>query len=317
MGVRVSPFGWSASLFELHAGGIRAAVTDFGAALVSLHHPDGTNVVLGFDDVTGYEADRSSVGVIVGRYANRIAGGRLILDGQTWTLPCNDGPNHLHGGPDGFGRRRWTAEVDAENTAVKFSITSPHLDQGYPGTVVARAQYRIANDGRLVLTLSATADRPTVVNLAPHAYFNLAGSGDIRGHQLRVHASRYTPVDDTVIPTGHIAPVDGSTFDLRAPRPFPPDIDINFAIDGSPGDLREVATITDTDSQRRLAIRATAPGAQIYGGKYLARGRRFPAHGGFCVEPQYFPDAPNQSAFSVPRIDETGEYRQVVEYALT
>ena len=258
MGVRVLPFGRSASLFVLEAGGIRAAVTDFGAALVSLHHPDGTNVVLGFDDVTGYEADRSSVGVIVGRYANRIAGGCFILDGQTWTLPCNDGPNHLHGGPNGFGRRRWTAEVDAKNTAVQFSIRSPHLDQGYPGTVVATAQYRIADDSRLVLTLSATADRPTIVNLAPHAYFNLAGSADIRGHQLRVFASRYTPVDDTLIPTGHVVPVDGSSFDLRAPRSFPPDIDINFAIDGSPGDLREVATMTHMDF-------ATTPGYPRHG----------------------------------------------------
>ena len=316
MGVRVLPFGRSASLFVLEAGGIRAAVTEFGAALVALHHPDGTNVVLGFDDVTGYQADRSSVGVIVGRYANRIAGGRLILDGQTWTLPCNDGPNHLHGGPDGFGRRFWTAEVDAQNTAVQFSLLSPHLDQGYPGEVVASAQYRITSDARLVLTLSATADRPTVVNLAPHAYFNLAGSTDIRGHLLRVYASRYTPVDDTLIPTGHVAPVDGSPFDLRVPRPFPPDIDMNFAIDGTPGDLRDVATITHPDSQRRLAIRATAPGAQIYGGKYLAKGGHFPAHAGFCVEPQYFPDAPNQPGFAVPRIDDTGEYREAVEYTL-
>jgi aldose 1-epimerase len=168
----------------------------------------------------------------------------------------------------------------------------------------------------LVLTLTATADRPTVVNLAPHAYFNLAGSGDIRGHQLSVHASQYTPVDDTLIPTGRVARVDGSAFDLRAPRPFPPDIDINFAIDGSPGDLREVATITDTASQRRLSIHATAPGAQIYGGKHLAKGGRFPSHAGFCVEPQYFPDAPNQSGFAVPRVDETGEYRETVEYTL-
>jgi aldose 1-epimerase len=316
MSVRVLPFGPSASLFELEAGGIRAAVTDFGAALVALHHPDGTNVVLGFDDVTGYQADRSSVGVIVGRYANRIAGGRFTLDGQTWALPCNDGPNHLHGGPDGFGRRLWTAHADAENTAVQFSILSPHLEQGYPGTVVATAQYRIHDDGRLVLTLSATADRPTVVNLAPHAYFNLAASGDIRGHHLRLNASRYTPVDDALIPMGRVAPVDGSPFDFRVPRPFPPDIDLNFAIDGSLGDLRNVATVTDMNSRRRLAVRATAPGAQIYGGKFLAKGGRFPAHAGFCIEPQYFPDAPNQSAFAVPRIDETGEYREVVEYML-
>jgi aldose 1-epimerase len=316
MGVRVLPFGRAASLFVLEAGAIRAAVTNFGAALVALHHPDGSNVVLGFDDVAGYQADRGSVGVIVGRYANRIAGGRFILGGQTWTLPCNDGPNHLHGGPDGFGRRLWTGEVDAASTAVQFSIRSPHLDQGYPGAVVARAEYRIDNDSRLVLTLSATADRPTVVNLAPHAYFNLAGSGHIRDHHLRVHASRYTPVDDALIPTGQVAPVDGSPFDLRVPRPFPPDIDMNFAIDGSPGNLRDVATITHMASQRRLAVRATAPGAQVYGGKHLAKGGHFPSHAGFCIEPQYFPDAPNQAAFAVPRIDATSEYREVVEYTL-
>lgn len=316
MGVRVLPFGRSASLFELEAGGIRAAVTDFGAALVALHHPDGTNVVLGFDDLAGYQADSQFVGVIVGRYANRIARGRFVLDGETWTLPCNNWPNHLHGGPDGFGRRLWKAEVDTKNTAVRFLITSPHLDQGYPGTLVATAEYRISDASRLVLTLSATADRPTIVNLAPHAYFNLAGSGDIGGHDLRLFASRYTPVDDTLIPTGHVDAVDGSPFDFRVPRPFPPDIDMNFAIDGSPGELRDVAMVTHVDSQRRLTVRATAPGAQIYGGKYLAEGGRFPAHAGFCIEPQYFPDAPNQSGFTVPRIDETGEYRELVEYML-
>ncbi len=262
MGVRILPFGGSARLFELEAGGIRAAVTDFGAALVALYHPDGTNVVLGFHDVAGYRADSQFVGVIVGRYANRIARGRFILDGQTWTLPCNDGANHLHGGPDGFGRRVWTAEVDAKDTAVQFSITSPHLDQGYPGAVVATALYRLENDGRLVLTLSATADRATIVNLAPHAYFNLAGSGDIRGHHLRLNASRYTPVDDSLIPTGEVVTVEGSPFDFRVPRPFPPDIDLNFAIDGSPKELRDVATVTHVDSRRRLTVRATAPGAQ-------------------------------------------------------
>jgi aldose 1-epimerase len=314
--VRVLPFGASARLFELEAGGIRAAVTDFGAALVALHHPDGTNVVLGFNDVAGYQADSQFLGVIVGRYANRIARGRFVLDGQVWTLPCNDGTNHLHGGPDGFGRRIWVAEVDSEKTAVRFSITSPHLDQGYPGTVMALAEYRIENEGRLVLTLSATSDRPTIVSLAPHGYFNLAESGDIRGHELRLNASRFTPVDDGLIPTGDVASVEGSSFDFRVPRSFPPDIDLNFAIDGSPKALRDVAKVTHVDSQRSLTVRATAPGVQIYGGKFLASGGRFPAHAGFCIEPQYFPDAPNQARFAVPRIDVNENYREVVEYTL-
>jgi aldose 1-epimerase len=315
--VRVSNFGRSARRFQLEAGGIRAEVTDFGAALVALRHRDGTNVVLGFDDVAGYQADSQFIGVIVGRYANRIAGGRLTLDGRAWTLPCNDGPNHLHGGSDGFGRRLWTAEVDAADTAVRFSIESPHLDQGYPGAVVATAEYRLDAGGRLRLTLTATADRSTVVNLAPHAYFNLAGSGDIRGHHLHLNASRYTPVDDTLIPTGQVAAVDGGPFDFRTPRPFPPEIDMNFAIDGRPGELRDVATVTDPGSRRRLRIRATAPGAQVYGGRFLADGGRFPAHAGFCIEPQYFPDAPNRPGFALPRIDEAGAYHEVVAYTLT
>lgn len=316
MGVRVLPFGGSARLFELEAGGIRAAVTDFGAGLVALHHPDGTNVVLGFDDVSGYQADSQFLGVVVGRYANRIARGRFSLDGQAWTLPCNDGANHLHGGPDGFGRRTWAAEVDAENTAVRLTITSAHLDQGYPGMIVASAEYRIERDGRLLLKLEATADRPTIVNLAPHGYFNLAGSGDLGGHELQLNASRYTPVDETLIPTGEVAAVQDTPFDFRAPRPFPRDIDLNFAVDGNPRELRDVAAVTHGDSKRCLIVRATAPGVQIYGGKFLANGGRFAAHAGFCIEPQYFPDAPNQPGFTVPRIDVNANYHEAVEYRL-
>jgi aldose 1-epimerase len=316
MGVRVSSFGGTARLFELENGGARAAVTDFGAGLVALHHPDGTNVVLGFDDVSGYRADSQFLGVVVGRYANRIAGGRFSLDGHAWTLPCNDGANHLHGGPDGFGRRFWAAEVDADNTTVRFTITSQHLDQGYPGMVVASAQYRIESDGRLLLTLDATADRPTIVNLAPHAYFNLAGSGDIGMHELQLNASRFTPVDDFLIPTGDVAAVQGTPFDFRSPRRFPPDIDLNFAVDGNSRELRDVATVTHPGSKRRLIVRATAPGVQIYGGKFLANGHRFAAHAGFCIEPQYFPDAPNHAGFAVPRIDVNANYHEAVEYRL-
>jgi aldose 1-epimerase len=181
---------------------------------------------------------------------------------------------------------------------------------------MAMAEYRIESDSRLVLTLSATADRPTIVNLAPHGYFNLAGSGDIGGHDLRLNASRYTPVDEGLIPTGEVASVEGSPFDFRVARPFPPDIDLNFVIDGDSKALRAVAKVTHADSQRSLTVRATAPGVQIYGGKFLASGGRFPAHAGFCIEPQYFPDAPNQVDFAVPRIDVNENYREVVEYTL-
>jgi aldose 1-epimerase len=317
MVVRATSFGPAARLFTLEAGGMRAAVTDVGAALVALHHRDGTNIVLGFDDITGYHADSQFMGVVVGRCANRIGGGRLVLDGQAFALPCNDGANHLHGGPDGFGRRVWQAEADSRGTAVSFSLASPHLDQGYPGEVTATATYRLHADGRLVLTLAATADRPTIVNLVPHGYFNLAGAGDIRDHLLQVHAQAYTPTDAALIPTGEIAAVADTPFDLRQPRPFPPDIDLNFVVDGPPGTLRDVATVDHPASGRRLHVRATASGVQVYGGRNLGQGGRFAAHAGFCLEPQYFPDAPNQTGFAVPRVDSDTPYREVVEYTLT
>lgn len=316
MGVRVTPFGRDANFYELEAGGVRAAVTDFGAALVRFHHPDGTNVMLGYGDADGYRADGQSMGVVVGRYANRIAGGRLPLDGAVWTLPVNNGPNHLHGGPEGFGRRSWAGEADTAANAVRFTIASPHLDQGYPGAVTATAEYRLGGDGRLTLTLTATTDRPTVVNLAPHGHFNLAGGGDITGHLLRLNAVGYTPVDDTLIPTGEIAPVDGTAFDFRDARPFKPDIDHNFAVDGAPGTLRDVATVTEPVSGRRLRVRATAPGVQVYGGMFLGAGGNFANHAGFCLEPQFFPNSPNQPGFAVPRLDASAEYHQVVDYLL-
>jgi aldose 1-epimerase len=155
--------------------------------------------------------------------------------------------------------------------------------------------------------------------MAPHGYFNLAGSaeaGDVGSHNLRLSASRYTPVDETLIPTGEIADVDGSAYDFREPRPFPGDIDLNFVVNGSPGDLRDIATVSHGASGRHLGIRATAPGVQIYGGANMGKGGRFPANAGFCIEPQYFPDAPNQPGFAVPRIDEDNAYREVVEYTL-
>jgi len=314
MPVQVTPFGNSASLYTLEGGGVRATVTNFGAALVSLYHPDGTDVVLGFDDVAGYRADDQFIGVIVGRYANRIAGGRFELDGETWQLPRNDGLNHLHGGPDGFGRRMWEAHVDEANTSVCFRLISPHLDQGYPGRLSVCASYQLTADGRLLVTLDATADRPTIVNLASHAYFNLAGGGDVLGHTLKLHAHQYTPADSALIPTGDIVEVAGTPFDFRAPRPFDGDLDTNFVVDGDPGNLRPVAEACDPVSMRCLRVRATAPGVQVYGGQNLGAGKHFSPHEGLCLEAQYFPNSPNQPEFSTPLIDQDHPYHEVVEY---
>lgn len=315
MAVHVTPFGDSAVLYELEGGGVRATVSNFGAALVSLYHPDGTDVVLGFDDVADYRADDQFIGVIVGRYANRIAGGQFELDGETWSLPCNDGPNHIHGGPDGFGRRLWEAHVDEDDNSICLQLVSAHLDQGYPGRLSVSVSYRVTEDGRLVVTLDGTTDRPTIVNLASHAYFNLAGAGNVLGHTLKLHAHLYTPADRALIPTGDIVEVAGTPFDYRDPRPFDGDLDTNFVVDGDPGNLRPVAEVCDPVSMRFLRVRATAPGVQVYGGQNLGAGKRFNAYGGLCLEAQYFPNSPNQPQFASPRIDPDHPYREVVEYS--
>lgn len=316
MTVSTSGFGQNARLFTLAAHGLRAAVTDFGAALVALYHSDGTNVVLGLPGGEAYAADSQFMGVIAGRYANRIARGRFSLAGQEWQLPCNDGRNHLHGGPDGFARRLWQASVDDAATKVRFSLVSPHLDQGYPGQLEVSVTYEITAQGCLRLTMQASADRPAIVNLAPHGYFNLAGQGGAGDHMLRLHAGRYTPVDEEMIPLGEICDVAGTAYDYRTARAIDPAIDMNFAVDGPTGVLRPVAEAWDPASARQLEVRATAPGVQVYGGAHLAGGGAYPAHAGFCIEPQYFPDSPNQPAFAAPVIGPDMSYIEMVEYEL-
>ncbi|PLX34081.1 MAG: galactose-1-epimerase [Hyphomicrobiales bacterium] len=314
MTVRVRAFGAGAKLFTLQAHGIKAELSDYGAALVGLHHPDGTNVVLGLGSGAAYQDDSQYMGVIAGRYANRIACGRFTLDGQSWQLACNEGRHHLHGGPEGFSRRLWRAETSQDENEVCFRLTSPHLDQGYPGNLEASVRYLITDEGRLRLELKASADRPSLVNLAPHGYFNLTGRPQPAPHLLRLHAGHYTPVDAELIPTGRIRPVDGTPFDYRSARRLDPDMDMNFVIDGAAGTLRPAAELIDPASGRRLLVRASAPGLQVYGGKHLAMGGRFPAHAGLCLEPQYFPDSPNQPAFTAPVIGPGRDYGETIEY---
>ncbi|NCY02528.1 MAG: galactose mutarotase [Planctomycetia bacterium] len=305
------PDGREAHLYTLEVpGGWRATVTDFGAILTSLHVPgaDGraVDVVLGFDTLAGYVAKHPYFGAICGRVANRIAAGRFDLDGVSHTLATNNEPNHLHGGLVGFDKLLWRA-------------VSPAGDEGYPGRLTARVTYTLTPDGELWVEMAAACDAPTIVNLAHHSYWNLAGqaAGTIHGHELVVHADRYLPVDAGSIPTGEFAAVAGTPFDLTsrrrgvtlgdAIRGLPPSadgtrpggIDHNYLIRGwqPDGSLRSAAVLRDPASGRSMEILTDQPGIQVYTGNYLdgsdvgKGGVAYPRQAAVCLETQRYPDA--------------------------
>ncbi|MFM9107038.1 MAG: aldose epimerase family protein [Chloroflexota bacterium] len=303
--------------------GLAISALTLGAALQQVRALDRFgergNVTLGFPDTEEYLVTPSPFfGVVAGRFANRIAGGRFTLDGRAHALPCNDGPNTLHGGPDGFDRRAWTAEDASGNgqPAVRFSLVSPDGDQGFPGELRVSVTYLLTADDALDVHYEAAADAPTVVNLTQHAYWNLEGenSGSALGHLLRVRASRYLPVNAAMIPTGELAPVAGTPFDFTAPHAIEARIR-----DGHPqlalaGGYDHTLVFDDPAagpvieleapvSGRLLEIGTTEPGVQLYSGNFLD-GRRpgiggtlYRAGDGICLETHHFPDSPNQPAF--------------------
>ncbi len=298
------PDGTNVDLYILDNGaGVVVQAASYGASLVSVELADKEgkkeNVVQGFDSVSGYLRDTSYNGRTVGRYANRIAGGKFELDGVTYTLARNNGPNHLHGGPQGFATKNWKAEQlhPEGRVAVKFSYTSPDGEEGYPGTMNASVTYTLDPSGALRLDYEATTDKATVVNLTNHSYFNLGGfdGGDVMGHRLQLFSDRYLIFDDTLIPTGEIATVEGTPLDFREPKL------IGDQIGGTPGrqydhcvvvrrdgpGLAPVAKVTDPDSGRSLDVSSTEPGLQIY----TAQG------GTICLETQHYPDSPNHPEF--------------------
>ncbi len=280
------------------------------------------NVTLGFATAEEYVTGISPFfGVVAGRYANRIRGGRFTLDGREIQLPLNDGPNHLHGGPAGFDRRIWRGEDATEGgqPAVRLSLVSEDGDQGYPGRIEAAVTYLLTADDALEVRYEATTDAPTVINLTQHAYWNLEGEhrGTALGHLLRMRASRYLPVDSTLIPTGEIAPVAGTPFDFTAPhaieariREGHPQLAIAGGYDhtlvfdrAATGDGGPVIQLEAPVSGRMLEIETTEPGVQLYSGNFLD-GRRtgiggtlYRAGDGVCLETHHFPDSPNQPGF--------------------
>ncbi|MCJ2019742.1 MULTISPECIES: aldose epimerase family protein [unclassified Methylobacterium] len=306
---------------SLSRDSLRVAVIEFGAVVTAIEVPDRdgrtANVVLGLATLKGYETVSPSFGAIVGRYANRIANGRFSLDGHGYQLPVNEGPNTLHGGPQNFGRRLWRVE-GSDATRLVLSRRSPDGEEGFPGTLDVRVTYSLPADGVLRIDYAAQTDRPTILNLTNHSYFNLAGegAGSVLGHRVQVEADAFAPTDATQIPTGALQPVAGTPFDFRDPRTLEERIrtgdpqvayakgyDHTFALRGPAGTLRPAATCIDPGSGRRLDVWTTQPALQLYSGNNLdgtligPSGRIYRSGDGVCFETQGFPDAPNHPSF--------------------
>jgi aldose 1-epimerase len=309
--------------------GLALKAMSYGAIVTELHVPDRqgrtADVALGLRDLDAYLAGNPYFGCTAGRCANRVRDGRFTLDGRPHQLTTNNGPHHLHGGARGFDRRVWDVE-HADAASVRFGLTSPDGEEGYPGTVRATVTYALTPENEFRVEMTATTDAPTLVNLAHHTYWNLAGHdrGSVLDHRLQVEADGYTPVDATLIPTGDVAPVEGTPFDFRRPRRIGESIaqvsggyDHNFALRPADG-LRLAARLEDPASGRSMEIRTTEPGIQLYTGNFLdgsskgKGGATYPRHAGLCLETQKFPDAANRPAWTSPVLRPGRTYRHVM-----
>ncbi len=317
--------GTPVDLYTLrNSSGLEARIITYGGIIVSLQTAgrDGTaaDIALGFDSLAGYVHESPYFGAIVGRYANRIAKGRFILDGITYQLPINNAPNSLHGGDRGFDKVVWEAKSfdDPDGVGLALTHVSPDGDQGYPGTVRARVTYTLTDKNELSVAYHATTDKATPINLSQHTYFNLTGGvqRDILGHILTLNADRYTPVDSTLIPTGELAPVGGTPFDFRRPTAIGARIeandeqlrrgrgyDHNFVLNTAASGLTHAAHVLEPISGRVMDVYTDQPGVQFYSGNFLD-GTAHGKHGhvyrfreGFCLETQHFPDSPNKPQF--------------------
>jgi aldose 1-epimerase len=308
--------GDEAEMFVLEsAAGMSARLTGHGATLMALEVPDRrgrpTDVVLGFDAPARYRGDHPCFGATVGRVANRIACACFTLDGAEYALAKNDGPNALHGGPCGFDKRDWEASDGdgPEGAWVRFLRTSPAGEEGYPGTLQASVTYRVTPARELVIEMRATTDRPTIVNLAHHSYWNLSGhaSGDVLGHELQLFCELHTPSGASRVPTGTIERVAGTAYDFTRPKRIeralaemggdPPGCDVNFVVSGEAGVLRPVARLEDPVSGIVMELSSTEPGVQLYTANHLdgtlrgKGGAAYARHAGLCLETQKYPDA--------------------------
>ncbi len=321
-----TPEGIAVDLFTLtNAEGNLVTLTNYGAILVSVEVPDRdgkrVNVNLGFDNLAGYLGGHPHFGSTIGRFANRIAGGKFTLEGKTYTLAVNNGPNHLHGGKIGFDKQVWQAEElhEPESVGVRFSLLSPDGQEGYPGNLSVVVEYSWNNDNELRSTFRATTDQATVVNLTNHAYWNLAGAGNgsVLEHVLHMTCDRYLAVDDTLIPTGELASVSGTPLDFSQPTtigaridklPATKGYDHCYVVNGPIGTLRSCGKVTDPSSGRSMEVLTTQPGVQLYTANHL--GAPWGPHGAFCLETQHYPDAPNQPDFPTTRLNPGEKFEQ-------
>ena len=313
----ILPCGRPATRYTLaNRRGLTVKILDFGGIITELHAPDRggrfTDIVLGYDTLQEYVDDRSYFGALIGRFANRIADSQFVLDGRRITLPANDGAHHLHGGPQGYDKVLWTAEPISTDGRLGLALRyhSRAGEQGYPGALDIYVLYELDEENGLTVSYRALCDAPTPVNLTQHTYFNLAGGGDILSHLLWLNADAFIPIDPTAIPLGAIAPVEGTPFDFRAPRPIGQRIDDDhaqlrngrgydhsFVINNAvPGSLCHAATLHDPASGRVMEIHTEEPGLQFYSGNFLD-GRPYAWRSGLCLEPAHFPDSPNQPGF--------------------
>ena len=334
------PGGGAVQLFTLKSAAVEMQVTSYGARVVSLETKDRTgkmgNVVLGYANVDGYLKDKKTYfGAVPGRYANRIANGKFSLEGKPYQISTNDGPNALHGGKEGFGDRNWTAQQIP--SGVEFTLISQDGDQGFPGKLTAHVRYTL-QDNMVRIEYSATTDKPTVVNLTNHAYFNLAGdgSGSILDEKLTIDADKFTPVNSTLIPTGQLAPVAGTPLDFTHPETIGARIDAgneqlklgkgydhNWVLRGTMGQLHPAAQVYDPKSGRVLSVATTEPGVQFYSGNFLdgtfssRTGAKYAHRNGLCLETQHFPDSPNHPNFPSTELKPGQTYHSVTTWTFT
>jgi aldose 1-epimerase len=320
---------------------ITAVVITYGAILASLRVPDRAgaldNVVLGYASLAEYLADDASFGATIGRYANRIAGGRFTLDGATYDLPRNNGPNSLHGGGKGFSKRVWQAAgaVEAEGPSVALRYVSADGEEGYPGRLAVEVRYTLTADA-IRIDYRASTDKPTVLNLTNHSYFNLAGegSGSIEGHELMIAADAFTPSTADLLPTGEIRSVTGTPFDFRVPTPIGARIrandeqillgrgyDHNFVLRENPkAEARLAARVREPKSGRVMEVLTSEPGVQLYTANFLngrhrgPSGRAYRQSDGFCLETQHFPNSPNEPRFPSTVLRPGATFRSGTEY---
>ena len=317
-----------------NAAGMEVRILSYGCTVQSILVPDGkgksVDVALGYDDIAGYESGTCFFGAFIGRYANRIKGAAFELNGRRYTLEKNDGENHLHG--------VYTAQVfdgAAERDALVFRRVSPDGEEGYPGTLTFEVRYRLTDDNALEMDYLARTDADTVVNFTNHTYFNLNGAGDILGHWLMICADRFTEGDAQTLPTGRICKVQGTPMDFRAGRVIGEDIrsdweqirfahgyDHNFIINGTPGEMRKMASARGDATGIRMEAYTTQPAMQLYTGNFVDMdaapcgkgGVRYPRYGGFCLESQHYPCSPNFPGFPTTLLRPGEEYHEKTVY---